>query len=356
MKAAIKKIGNVLSVLNNNLGHTRVPSKFKIPFTKDWPMELHGLRAGAQLCKLRMQYRQGKLSALEIEMLEKKHMVWDIDEYDFNLYVESLARFRKLYKHMLVPIKYTVAVGDAEWPEEYWGLKLGGAVNRFRLNKQSGRLSQHKVDRLDAVHFVWDVQACLMNEMYLPALKWFKCTFGHVKVPAGYVVPNDDCIPEKIRKIKLRNWVDRIHCGQNISEHQVKQLKEIGYDLEKLRMQNRYDKFVQDLHGFYDEHGHLEIPSSYKSKDGALGQAFYKFVLHETYYDYYESKQMESLGLYRTITDAMYDHVVLPELEQFQLENTKINANSAGKTIHLGYLKNHCQHPKLTAYLKLHNL
>lgn len=354
----IKVARETLRLVRKKLGHTELGNRYKIPNTPDWPVKYHNFNFGKLLMRLRLKYAANKLTASQIEELEKDKMVWDIYEHKFKLYVDALVQYRKLHGNMLVPIYYVVPVDDKDWPEEYWGMKLGLKVHNFRTTKS--KLKQHRVDLLNEVGFAWAPYEHQFDTIYLPGLKWFKKEFGHIAVPLDYCIPVDDeRVPLKLRGIKLRSWINRLNTNQVANKKQIGQLKEIGYNFKPLIYQTFYEEFVKALKKHYDLHGNFIMFKNYKMEDGyPLGDKFYGLVREDRFYHFYDKNDMEPLGLYRHITDEMFENVVKDEIDKFRVDNPnkKIKFSTSGSTIHLGYLKYHCKHTDFLAYLKKYNL
>jgi hypothetical protein len=88
----------------------------------------------------REKKRRGKLSAARIQRLEAIGFVWDWWQAHWD---QMLAEYKAVYGHCDVPVK------SDEHPQ------LGSWVMTQRAKFRSGRLSQARVERLNALRFTW---------------------------------------------------------------------------------------------------------------------------------------------------------------------------------------------------------
>lgn len=127
----------------------------------------------------------------------------------------KLLEFRRRFGHCHVP---------AEWAED---INLGRWVVKTRRLRRAGRLSAHKVRRLNEVGFVWnpirkrEVEHDTLWSEWLAKLDAFHQKRGHWRVPTG-----------QHRFHRLRVWMD----NQRISYHRgwlsadrIRQLEKIGF-------------------------------------------------------------------------------------------------------------------------------
>ena len=111
---------------------------------------------------------------------------------------------------MRVPCNFVVP-WSRDWPEEFWGLKLGGVVNNIR----GGRTHADKKKELEAAGFDFAKQAvgvAIGWEVVKAALLAYKELEGDLLVPPTFVVPHDDpeIWPESTWGVKLGSIVNHI--------------------------------------------------------------------------------------------------------------------------------------------------
>ena len=90
--------------------------------------------------RLRSAVRDGLLPADRVEALNAIGFVWDAGERVFEERYQELLRFKKRHGHCNVP----------------QGTPLGTWVNRIRIRRRRGTLSERWVQRLDAAGFNWE--------------------------------------------------------------------------------------------------------------------------------------------------------------------------------------------------------
>ena len=123
----------LILVLEYTEGHCNVPGKYKDnPALGSW--------CGTQ----RQRKKKGKLAQDKIDRLNAIGFVWG-ESFD----VLWDRQFEAL-------IAYKEKVDDCNVPQRYEdNPTLGAWCNKQRIDKKKGKLSQDKIDRLDAIGFVW---------------------------------------------------------------------------------------------------------------------------------------------------------------------------------------------------------
>ena len=149
-----------LDAYGEQFGHVRVPYKFVVPDADGWPAELRGLELGLQVSGLRTQKKRGTLSQDDVAQLEALRFVWDVPEWRWQCVLQSLLAYKEVHGDLEVPKRFVVP-SEAPWPEEAWGMKLGGRVNNIR-SSQEMYVNDHPERRaeLDALGFRWNSLAC----------------------------------------------------------------------------------------------------------------------------------------------------------------------------------------------------
>ena len=107
--------------------------------------EMSGLKLGVWVADQRTHRNQSKLSETRIERLNALGFVWDVLQYQWELGFAALAAFAKEYGHCIV--KQSASFND---------VKLGQWITVQRQNYRTSRISDERVQRLEAIGFVWD--------------------------------------------------------------------------------------------------------------------------------------------------------------------------------------------------------
>lgn len=161
-------------------GHARVPNRH---------VTASGFNLGVWTFARRRDYRSGKLPqdrVLELEDLPGWTWVALDEQWDFGL--SEIVAFANSKKHARVPQSY---VTDS-------GLKLGFWVSNRRQEYRDGKLSQERVDELEAIHgWAWDALTA-KRENRIAELHKFMEVEGHARVPVNHVTDSG---------FKLGTWV-----------------------------------------------------------------------------------------------------------------------------------------------------
>ncbi len=91
--------------------------------------------------------KKNKLSQERIDKLEQIGFIWDIKEMFWEEMFSKLLDYKNNYGNCNVPY---------QWPENY---KLASWVSRQRNMKKKEKLSEERIQRLEAIGFVWNTKA-----------------------------------------------------------------------------------------------------------------------------------------------------------------------------------------------------
>jgi superfamily II DNA or RNA helicase len=128
-----------------------------------------------------------------------------------------------------------------------------------RRGQNRGLLTRERIQKLDAIGFIWDPLEAGWTRGY-EALKKYTAEFGHSNVPSGTLYPDG---------FKLGQWVQmqRLALKQEILAVKKQDLLlEIGFDFERKNTQRQ--ELVTRLQKYYDEFGTVNVPTKYVSQDG----------------------------------------------------------------------------------------
>ena len=118
-------------------GNINVPEVFIIPEDDSWPPDLHGFPLGTHMVAIRQRdklvygndERTERLRASGFEWKESAKAAASNKRFD-EVY-RSLLVYKEIYGDLYVPQSFIVP-NDPRWPEDTWGLRLGGRVNTMR--------------------------------------------------------------------------------------------------------------------------------------------------------------------------------------------------------------------------------
>lgn len=93
----------------------------------------------------RQKYKDGKLSAIQIEKLEIIGMAWNIHTAKWNQMYKAAADFYAEHGHLIVPKSHQTSLGD----------NLGQWIRTQRKSYKDGNLSSERISKLEAIGMVW---------------------------------------------------------------------------------------------------------------------------------------------------------------------------------------------------------
>ena len=163
----------------------------------------------------------------------------------FKFLLKALAWFYRRNGHLLVPsvcLMGPVELAEGGLPahlESYW---LGNMVHMVRAKELYVRHNDERRERLDEMGFIWNSHDWKFDNMFLPALVWYKRKTGHLKIPASFKMNQSQIIaasmPSFINEYKLGQHVQAF-LVQNPSSSKVLRRWEIltrkGLHLKRLR-------------------------------------------------------------------------------------------------------------------------
>ncbi len=124
-----------------------------------------------------------KLSKTQKQKLDEIGFIWDVREYNFNLFYNELIKFKDRFHHLKVPKDY---VSDE-------GYKLGIKVNCIRLGLI--KVTEIQKESLNDIGFVWAIRRkSKLRKMdfskFYAQLVNYKMQFHNLYVPYDYIVDN----------------------------------------------------------------------------------------------------------------------------------------------------------------------
>ena len=218
-----------------------------------------GFKLGLWLSNLRNVYhdrsKSYRLTDEQIESLNAIGMVW-VFRFD--------RAWEKGYSYLQA---YYEANGNADVPTMYVandGYKLGAWVCDQRERKD--KLSYDRKERLNVLGFIWE-KPDSWEVRYALAKAYYE-EHGNLNVPPKYIADG----------VWLSKWLNeqkQIYNGKRkskkLTQAQVKRLEAIGISWnnrsEEIRM-NAWETHFIECKEYYEQNGHLNITSGYRSKSG----------------------------------------------------------------------------------------
>ena len=166
----------------------------------------------------RGKYKEKKLNEYQIEKLESIGFIWEMTRdngtriKDDDNWFDSLTKLQDYkFKYGNCNVSQTNKDPDLK--------KLGKWINDQRTNKKRNILDKHRIDLLDDIGFIWNMD--LYNfELTINALLDYKKIFGNFNVPVNY--PSNPNLGWNVYRLKTQGVKE---------EWKAERLLEIGFDL-----------------------------------------------------------------------------------------------------------------------------
>jgi hypothetical protein len=195
----------------------------------------------------RTAYKDGNLSEERIQKLNDIGFVWDPLE----------AQWQGLYYQL---VQYKEEFGDTLVPHQYEkNPSLGLWVGRQRNEYKADNLSVERIQKLNAIGFVWDSPGAQWQEYYFQLVQYQE-EFGNALVPHRYE-----------KNPSLGPWVGtqrKMYKAENLSGERIQKLNDVGFVWDPLEAQwmECYYQLVQ----YQKEFGNALVPQRYE-KNPSLG-------------------------------------------------------------------------------------
>lgn len=194
--------------------------------------------------------RKGLLPLDRIEKLNEINFIWEpAEEFWLSNYM-ALKEFYMEHGHTNIPQKYPKNVTLGRW------------VNNQRTLYKGGNLSMQKIDKLNEINFIWDVQEDTWNR-FIDRFKKFYEENNHGNIPQKY--PQDQ---------PLGTWVANQRKLRNrgaLSEEKIKILDSIGFIWEP--QEEAWMNYFNKLKEYISIHGDTRVKLKH------VDQSFYQWVI-----------------------------------------------------------------------------
>jgi len=125
-----------------------------VPSEAPWPEEAWGMKLGYRVNQIRDKEIYVKDHLERRVELDALGFVWDDLERRWEEVRAALRAYREVHGDLEVTRAFVVP-SEALWPEEAWGMKLGGRVNNIRASEQFVKDHPERRAELDALGFRW---------------------------------------------------------------------------------------------------------------------------------------------------------------------------------------------------------
>ena len=208
--------------------------------------------------KVRRGEQFGILGRERIEKLDGIGMRWEsYKDLSWNKYYTAAKKYYAEHGDLKVPVSYTVN-----------GLNLGSWISNLRTYRKNGGqssfISEERTKALNEIGMIWDVSDTLWERNYKAAKAYYKI-HGNLDIPLTYVTKDG---------IKLGIWLNNVRgihngkiTGRKLTREQVEALNEIGM-LWSPKFDRAWEKGYAYAKAYYETHGDLKVPSTYKEQDG----------------------------------------------------------------------------------------
>ena len=213
-------------------------------------IKAYSARASSWIIGQRRKYRDGTLSAEQIKMLEDIGMIWDIDEYQEDVWLQFYKAAEAYYqenKNLDIPANYLTADG----------LSLGGWYRRMRNEYRESTISAEHLEKLELIGF--EAESVITRRWkanYDAAVTYYE-EHHDLEVPLSYADENG---------VKLGAWIygqrDRFSRGL-VPEEQKELLDSIGMSWD--RYDAKWEKGFQYAMRYISEYGDINnVPEDFR--------------------------------------------------------------------------------------------
>ena len=135
-------------------GDLEVPQRFVVPSEAPWPDSGWGMKLRRRVNRIRSEEQHVKHHPERRAELDALGFVWDDLERRWEEVHAALLAYQELHGDLQVPDAFVVP-SEAPWPEEAWGMKLGGRVTQIRHSESYVKDHPERRAELDALGFRW---------------------------------------------------------------------------------------------------------------------------------------------------------------------------------------------------------
>jgi Helicase associated domain/PLD-like domain len=199
----------------------------------------------------RTQKNRGKLSEEKEEFLNSLGMIWNIGDYEFDIFLAQLIKYKKTYGNYDVELNYE-------------DKKLANYV--FRL-KNIGT-TEEKAKKLDEIGFNWEkhYKKTVETKSSFITKEWRKKLYSMKSLQdQGIDINKINANQNEFKEIW--QWIQtqkQRYRGDELKQEQIELLVEAGLKLDKKSVyEQRWEHFYELLTWFKNENGHCKVTNSF---------------------------------------------------------------------------------------------
>ena len=231
-------------------GNLNIPKRYTTPAglsLGEWVVTQRRIRAGQHA---------GILTEQQIARLDGIGMLWDNrNDMAWNCGLEAAKQYREQYGNLLVPKKYVDASGFA----------LGTWIVNARKRCTEGKLTEQRIQQLDALGMSWNAFDTRWEQGYLLAME-YSAENSDLDIPVDYVTPEGEALGKWLQNQR------RAYSNGKLSPDQINRLEAIGMYWGN-RNDRQWNEVYQAAKRYFEANGNLEVPAAYVSPEGyALGK------------------------------------------------------------------------------------
>ena len=204
----------------------------------------------------RIRQNKGALSEIQVSRLDGIGFVWNMQDSVWDERFQKLLEFKKLYGHCNVLIGEDGLDGLATW------------VSALRTQNRKGALSEERVERLNAIGFVWDYQQQKSDETWM---KWYRELEKYTHENGNANVPTRG---HQNTKLASWVWIQRIRRerdygkAKQLTSEQVALLDKLGFHWDA--RDGKWMAQIEKLKEFKSKFGHCNVEFERDSYAGLL--------------------------------------------------------------------------------------
>jgi hypothetical protein len=202
----------------------------------------------AWLHATRCNKRSDRLDLKRVAELDLLGVVWEPQQSRWETMFAALGEYRQRHGDCNVPRGWAEDPSLAKW------------VKSVRASRKRREIDEERVQRLDAIGFVWDRDGDTRWDEMFAALSDFHGEHGHCRISTL----SEDCRA-------LGNWVHTqrtLNKQGKLDRERIARLDVLGFTWDLRR--ERWDEMLAVLEDYRQKNGHCNVPQSY-AENGKLG-------------------------------------------------------------------------------------
>ena len=227
-----------------------------------------------------MNTKRHKLPRGKLRQLQRLEFCWDVQSLSWERRYNQLLLFYTEHGHSRVPANYPNGLGVfvRNCRREY---------RRFEEGEPS-TLTVDRLNKLFAVDFVWAKSREESWENRYLELQEFYREHGHSNVPEHY--PGNPSLGSWC--MNQRTYYSRRCLGEmtSLTEERIHLLEDVGFVWNY--RQYKFDQTLNRLSNFYQEHGHIRIPTN-----DTQNEDLRYWITFQRYYYHHRQRDLESDGV-----------------------------------------------------------